>query len=462
MKAEILNWVRKPLPSTHRQVLSKMETWFKSEAGASDSPEDYMRLSRECKSLRDGLASRDAGESDWQELAQNVIDLLDDDDDGDVNEVAAMVAKTFSEADLSSLDQSAQDALRAKKGLLNYANNVRSLPKSGDERPFHVLRLPIIPIAKGFVDIGQLEKTMLATNLDGKYFVLPNQLVVAINTKRVLSPVQVEVPNLKEQTAIIKRDVATRMAIEKKELEAKFKTMPASFKRKQMDELIEQRKKALHAEMLKKLQDEVATYRGATYDKFEARINSMMKSVKPTQDLASKHHVEWRDKERSRIEAQERVAYDADVEQYRAKLAKSYKLKFAKVAANIEAEVEKQFAKVTPALKQQLMDKAISDIEARYAQHLEDELAELQNEVQDAKRRNKDSKDPSANSAERLDNLIAAMEHKLGRSLTVMEGMSKYKTSGYLYYWVCDDATLSKLRSAFKGSFVIERWGFPF
>jgi hypothetical protein len=319
--ANILQMVQTPLPSAYRQVLSKLEKWFKATSGTSEDPDAYLKLSRECKSLADGIASRDAGEEEWTQLCASVIDILSDDDE-ETDPIAKQLASTFSEADLASLSDEMADALRAKKHLISYSSNVRSMPKAGDTSAFKILRMPVIPLASGFVDVAQLEKSMSATNLDGRYFVLPNQLIVAINTKKILSPTPISVPNLKEEGNKIVRDLRAREAAEVKEVEAKMSTLKVAVKKQLFESTLLERKKALHAALKKEMQDEVAAYRGSNYDKFEERVNAIMKSVKAPQDLPSKHHAEWREAERKRIEQMERVAYDEDVEQYSAKIAK--------------------------------------------------------------------------------------------------------------------------------------------
>ena len=452
----------KKFPSTFREDLLQIESSLRQTIAADPNPE-YAILANSARSLRDGLQSRDATSKDWEAFTSSLKTALTL---PTVEQSSVVDMSALSEADMKAVLNSPelQDAIRTKKTLLNYQGAIQSLPTKADGSAFKVLRLPVIPIADGFANMKMLSRPPLrAVDLDGRYFVIPNQLVVAVNTNKVLTATPMDVPVYSTEKLEVERDNVLRKKAAIAEAKAKITAMRPDTKNKLIERTLAETKRGIHSGMKAKLEAEVAAYAKVEQEKFDLKIQSMVQALEvPPERKTKKAKENWLDEAQEKIEQMEMPQFRQLIEHYRAQLSKKYKAQFTKAVAIKEADIRNAFAKPTPDMKKQLLTKALAEIESDYATQLEDALAEIKSEIAEAKRRNKETKSPGLNTANRLRSVISAMEHRLGEQLHVMDGLTKYKTSGYLYYWVASDKTLAALRAGFNGSFTASQWGFPF
>lgn len=452
----------KKFPSTFREDLIQVESALQQTMSADPNP-DYAILANSARSLRDGLQTRDATSTDWDVFTSSLKTMLTL---PTVEQSSVVDMSALSEADMKAVLHSPelQDAIRTKKTLLNYQGAIQSLPTKSDGSAFKVLRLPVIPIADGFANMKLLSRPPLrAVDLDGRYFVIPNQLVVAINTNKVLTATPMDVPVYSTEKLAVERDNILRKKAAIAEAKAKIAAMRPDTRNQLIERTIAETKRNIHSGMKAKLEAEVATYAKTEQEKFDLKIQSMVEALEiPSERKTKKAKDIWLEAAQEKIEQMEMPQLRQLIEHYRAQLSKKYKAQFAKAVAIKESDIRHSFVKPTPDMKKQLLTKALAEIEVDYANKLEDALAEIKSEIAEAKRRNKETKSPGLNTANRLNSVIAAMEHRLGEQLHVMDGLTKYKASGYLYYWVASDKTLAALRAGFNGSFTASQWGFPF
>lgn len=450
------------LPTTFREDLIKVESALR-EIATLNKDAEFDILANSAKSLRDGLVTRDATTQDWSQFTSTLREALQ------VKPPAATVLvdlSAFSESDMKAIlsNPELQDAIRTKKTLLNYQGAIQSLPNKQDTASFKVLRVPIIPIADGYANHKILSRPPLkAVDLDGRYFVLPNQLVVAINTNKVLTSTPMVVPVFSTEKMALERDNLLRKKAAIAEAKASIAAMRADTKTQLIKDNIAEYKKQLHASMKKKLEAEVAVYAAAETEKFNEKIASMVEALTVPEERKTKKAKQiWLDEAQDKIEQLEMPRLTDAINAYRQKLGAKYKAQFTKDAAVKEASIRDSFVKPTADMKKQMFLRATTEIEKDFANQLQDAIAELKTEIAEAKQRNKETRSPSSNTANRINAVVAAMEHKLGENLSVMDGVTKYKSSGYLYYWVVNDRTLNALKAGFNGSFTASQWGFPF
>lgn len=346
-------------------------------------------------SLKDGLRSRDADVEDVSDLRVQVRSSLESfiakvkaskkADSGVVKDTEvedAVMAAIQDAGDAKVL----QDILRKKVKEKEEWDNIESefkrnaklassVPKATPDVSFRLLRLPVVPIASsGYYNIEKLKKSSLrALDIDGRYFTLPNQLILAYNPKYQPS-----------------------------------EDDPVENLRAERNEGIRQTRKAMRP-------TDLEATRQKAQETFEATVAENSAKVPKT------------------IEREEKKAIKDG--------GKPWTAKHRKMRAR-ELLVEIENAARIP------RDHTFLAIDEALEKH---KLA-----------RHSVPKYLKGDKETRFDLVLKGLESRLGEKLHIMEGVTKFRSSGFVFYWLLPETQVNTLRSAGVGSPIISEWGFPF
>jgi hypothetical protein len=291
------------------------------------------------------------------------------------------------------------------------------------------------------------------TDLDGKYFVIPNQLVLAISTKYQSARKVVSTT-----PAQVKRSIKAELEEKLSELEDAVRASAKNANSELRSKFMEQQKKlALSGtrDKLRKKYEAKLNQRVAQIEsEYEKLIQAEIQKAVPPKELKT---AKARDLWAERIDEDVREKYGPKMSADIREAHKAFDAQIDKRAAD-EVQDTKFVRSQFVAWVSDYIESESEKLRLEY----EDLLAEALDGLKSAKVEEKFADDLVHQAHKKIDALVSVIEKKMGTSITVMPGSAKYKASGYVYYWLATERTLDLLREGGPGAVTVESWGLPF